>query len=340
MSCEPTISVQAARQLLQAALELELNPAALCAEAGLDAPALEAGAAEARLPLTGLHALWEAVQARYGRDDLVPRVVQCASPRDYGLVGFLCMSAPTVAAGLELVVKYLRVYTDEPALELDRGVVRVRYTQPLPDRPGRRRATEATLGEVLIAARRLTGHALVPAAFSFAHAAPADRRPLDAFFGLPVRWQAEATALTLSGAQLALPLVSSDAKLHALLMPVARDALERHGPARTLLERARHAVGGSLAEGSATAASVARKLSMTERTFRRRLASEGVGFRALLEQTREALAREYVADPQLPFAEVAYVLGFSEPSAFHRAFKRWTGTTPATFRRGEGALEG
>jgi len=329
MTCEPTIAVQAARQLLQAAAELGLDPAALCSEAGVELQ----GGDDARLPNTDLHALWEAVLARYPNDDIVPRVVQCASPRNYGLVGFLCMSAPDVEAALRLVVKYLRVYTDEPALELEGGVIRLRYTQPLPDRPGRRRATEATFAEVITAARALTRHALVPQAVAFAHEAPADRRPLDAFFGRLVTWQAGESSLTLSADQLALPLQSSDEKLHALLMPVAREALTKHAGARTLLDRARRALGGTLADGEPTCAAVARKLSMTERTLRRRLQSEGVGFRELLERTREELAREYVADPRLPLSEVACVLGFSEPSAFHRAFKRWTGKTPATFRR-------
>lgn len=331
----PTLSVQAAKKLLEAAAALGVPVDAACAAARLD-PRL-CDDEHARLPLGVMHALWEAVAERYGRDDLVVRVVGHLSPRDYGVVGFLCMSSQTVGAAVELAAKYLRLYADEPRLEVTAGgQLRLHFTQPLPERAGLWLATEAALAELLSAARALSGRQLVPRAVSFTHRALGDRRPLDAFFGVPVRYGAETTALELTPEQLALALPRGDPRLQSLLEPVAQEALSRARRDESLLERARRELGGALSGGPPTVAVVASKLAMSERTLRRRLVEEGVGFRELLEQTRLDLARQYVADPAVPLAEVSFVLGFSEPSAFHRAFKRWTGRTPASFRREAG----
>jgi AraC-like DNA-binding protein len=71
---------------------------------------------------------------------------------------------------------------------------------------------------------------------------------------------------------------------------------------------------------------------MSARTLQRRLAGEGLSFDGVLDELRRELALRHLADRRVAIAEVAYLLGFSEPSAFHRAFKRWTGTTPGAAR--------
>jgi AraC-like DNA-binding protein len=88
-----------------------------------------------------------------------------------------------------------------------------------------------------------------------------------------------------------------------------------------------------LGEGDATLAGVAKALKMSERSLQRRLADEGATFDALLDDVRRQLSLRYLADPAIAVSEVAYLLGYSEPSPFHRAFKRWTGTTPTEARR-------
>ena len=74
--------------------------------------------------------------------------------------------------------------------------------------------------------------------------------------------------------------------------------------------------------------------AVTPRTLQRRLREEGVGYAALVEEMRAKFAAEYLNDPSLSISEISYLLGFSEPSAFSRAFRRWTGKSPQTFRSG------
>ncbi len=123
------------------------------------------------------------------------------------------------------------------------------------------------------------------------------------------------------------------------LLPVN---IERHAesllaarpePTLSTADRVRRIVAGALAEGEVTLAGVASMLKMSERSLQRRLADEGLKFDALLDEIRRDLALRYLADPKIAIAEVAYLLGYSEPSPFHRAFKRWTGKTPTEARK-------
>src|SRR5262249_16896150 len=98
------------------------------------------------------------------------------------------------------------------------------------------------------------------------------------------------------------------------------------------LDRMRELIAEALQSGVPTLDQIAKKMATSERTLRRRLEAEGTSFRALLDETRARLARSYVSDRRMPLSEVAFLLGFPEPSAFHRAFKRWTETTPSAWR--------
>src|SRR4029079_12500683 len=95
---------------------------------------------------------------------------------------------------------------------------------------------------------------------------------------------------------------------------------------------ARERVRAPLCEGPPSLAAVAASLRTSRRTLQRRLADEGVSFADLVDDVRRALAEDYVRDPRRPLGEVAYLLGYAELSPFLRAFKRWTGRTPADVR--------
>jgi AraC-like DNA-binding protein len=112
------------------------------------------------------------------------------------------------------------------------------------------------------------------------------------------------------------------------------DALQARVPdADSLAGRVRKCLIARLRDGEPEQPTIARALGLSERTLQRRLRAEHTTFAALLDQVRSELASMYLLDPQLAVFEVAYLLGFSEPSAFNRAFRRWTGKTPREFRR-------
>jgi AraC-like DNA-binding protein len=107
----------------------------------------------------------------------------------------------------------------------------------------------------------------------------------------------------------------------------------RMPPVNALGLEVRRALMSRLARGESDIELVARDLAMSSRTLQRRLASAGLSYQDLLDSVRRDTAERSIADSALSIGEVAYLVGYSEPAAFHRAFKRWTGVTPQAFRQ-------
>jgi AraC-like DNA-binding protein len=180
--------------------------------------------------------------------------------------------------------------------------------------------------------REVTGRDVVPLAVAFAHARPADTKELDAFFQAPLAFGQGENRVELPTALLDMPIVSRDSMLFSVLDGQA-EKLEASRPAkRDLLTDVRAAIRSALDDGQPELATVAKTLGTSARTLQRRLGEERTTFQAVVDGVREELARSLIANEKLSLGDVAYLLGFSEISAFTRAFKRWTGTTPSRWR--------
>ncbi len=329
----PTIASGALRKMLGFVDELGLDRGQFLAGVGVDPAQLEDR--DARIPVATLHAAWEALLAHAPRGDGATLGAERYAPGDYGLVGFVVMTSVTLDEALAHFIRYSALWTDEPKFTRAGSAIRATYQHRFRDGAGVRMATEAAFTELVHGARMLAQQPIVPRAVRFAHAAPGDVSALRAFFGCAVELGAAENVLELEPADLALPVPRGDPQLGAFLRDVANQALAKREPdAASLLDRARSIVAEELARGVPPIDVIAKKLAVSSRTLRRRLEEHGTSYRKLLDATREELARSYVRDRRIQLAEVAFLLGFSEPSAFHRAFKRWTSMTPAAWRAG------
>jgi AraC-like DNA-binding protein len=325
----PTIAAGAMRKLLAHCADFGVAPDELLATLELDAAQL--ADPDARVPIATMHAAWDVLHARIPRGDGAVQSALRYTPGDYGLVGFVVMTSATFGDALDQFVRYSALWTDEPAFVRAGSTVRLEFRHAFVDTAGRRISTEAAFTELVQGARVVSQTHTTPRAVRFAHPAPADRSAHDAFFGCAVEFEAGENALELREEDLALALPRADAQLGAYLRESANRALAKRGP-DSPLDRVRAIIAEELARGVPEIDAVASRLGTSGRTLRRRLEQHDTTFRDIVDATRAELARAYVADRRMPLAEVAFVLGFSEPSAFHRAFKRWTGTTPAAFR--------
>jgi AraC-like DNA-binding protein len=163
-----------------------------------------------------------------------------------------------------------------------------------------------------------------------------DQKNLDEYqrvFRCPILFGQPHTGFQIEVERLSWPLVAANPHLHTVFesqLHAKFATLRRGQPTSTLV---RNALVGYMASGDVSMASVARRLGMSTATLRRRLAEEGTTHSALLDDVRKELAFSYLKRPELAVNEVAFLLRFSDPAAFHRAFKRWTGTTPQAFRK-------
>jgi AraC-like DNA-binding protein len=208
----------------------------------------------------------------------------------------------------------------------------MRFTPVGPWRPAHRQLAELTLAQFAEGVRILTGTEVRPLQVRFVHPAPEDTREHEAVFGAPVVFGAPHNDVELSHEDAARPLVHADAVVNAIFEHQAKQALERLPVTESTAGRVRHQLQRSLAGGDFSFAAIARALHTPERTLQRRLAAEGQSYAALLEGVRRELSTAYLRR-SYSIAEVSFLLGYSDPSVFHRAFKRWWGKSPEAFRK-------
>jgi AraC-like DNA-binding protein len=191
---------------------------------------------------------------------------------------------------------------------------------------------EMCLAAALTLSRGLTGIEWPVLAVRFQHAAPPSRQGVDAFFGRRASFGAPSNRLELDVAALSAPIRGADPQVFEYLGHHA-DALVSALPrSSSVAEEVRRSIGPTLANGEPPQDRIARRLGMSGRTLQRRLREEGTTFAGVLDAARRERAMIFVAEARLSSAEIAFLLGYAEPTAFFRAFRRWTGTTPRAYR--------
>jgi AraC-like DNA-binding protein len=164
---------------------------------------------------------------------------------------------------------------------------------------------------------------------------PDDAAAMSDSFGCPVQPMSAWDGVRIDRESWDLPLRRRDPVLRGVLETQANDILTRLPPRTGIALEVQRTLASRVA-GDTHIETIARHLAMSARSLQRRLSSEGVTYHALVEEARKEAARRYVARSTLSLAEIAYLVGYSEPASFHRAFKRWYGVTPERFRTRNG----
>lgn len=285
------------------------------------------------VPLPVWQGLLARVQAHEGRPALGLRVAAGISPRHFGVVGYAALACATLSEALLRLERYhASVYDVNPAvirhtaegISIEWGVAR--------GKPGAL-VDETAIASLVQLARDMTGRTWPVGEVSFVNPRPGDVRPYEDFFGGVVRFDAPVTRLVLSAEHLAMPLRKSDPALMALMDQQAEALLARVASVPAEVEAWRRTLVVLIREGRPALADLARAHHLSPRSLQRRLSEQGLGFQRLLDDTRQHLAEGYMRQPGLDLAEIALLLGFSEQSAFTRAFRQWTGLAPAQWRK-------
>lgn len=305
------------------------------AEVGLAGVALEAP--ECRVALPAAQRSWEEAARQVGDPDFGLHFAERLDLDAFHLVGHLARTSRTVGEAIERIVSASRLLHDAGRTEVERrpgGLVLYPGCRGLVPQPTRHVAEFNALSVVLLV--RLVSHEATwhPTEVGFEHPAPHRFEEHRRLFGVLPQFGANETTVTFDDAALALPVrdaapsrlgVYLEGYARALLaaLPVAEDDLRGH-VLRALIS--------AFPRGDASVEAVALRLGLTARTLQRKLAQAATSFAQLLDEARLRTAKKYLGDPTLPLAEVSFLLGFRDPSTFHRAFRRWTGQTPGAWR--------
>jgi AraC-like DNA-binding protein len=181
--------------------------------------------------------------------------------------------------------------------------------------------------------REVSPNEFAPLEVHLKHAPPGATAAHETYFGCPVAFESELDALLISTETLALPNRLGDEGITHFLLNHLDKELQWLESERSLAQSVHDAIVRSLSEGVPKAPALARRLGLSERTLQRRLADEGLSFQKLVDEARRELAEGLLVQSDYSLAEVAFLTGFSEQSAFNRAFRRWQNQTPATYRQ-------
>ena len=276
----------------------------------------------------------ERAEAHLADPHLCLHLGQTISLRHLGIVGHVVAAAETLAAALQKLERYQRLIFDVTHMSQRAGPGWVELVWTSPDYHPGRLVNESGFAVLMQVCRSLVRGPAHFLAVEFAHAIGpgADLSAYENYYGCPVRFGRPDPLIRVSLDLLAAPLKSPDAGLIAVLEQHADRLLAQLPQQEEIVERVRKAIAHALREGEPDIERISTQLHCSSRTLQRRLLQAGTSFRAELNLVRHELAASYLRDPRLQIVDVALLLGYSEHSAFTRAFREWTGRTPQEIR--------
>ncbi len=332
MPVDSTQSIAMVKLLVHSGKQHGLSAETVLALVGLQPARLEDP--DGRVPRLTVYKLWKALAEAVGDPDLGLSISQNMPQGVIGLVEYVARNSATVGEAFEAAARYVRIIHDGGVIEIERRPTVFTLAHRIEVDPlGAPRANaDWILAHLVIRGRDYTGVDFAPRLVEFHHRRPTDvRRYLEIFRSVP-RFEAECNRLTFDAAVYDLPIKQADPNLLALMAHYAEQQLAQLPEGESFPERMQRVISELIVRGVPRLGDVARALGVSSRTLQRRLRGEETSFQAQVTDVRKQMAQRYLSDPQLSINEIAFMLGYSEPSAFHRSFKKWLGVTPRSFR--------
>ena len=305
--------------------DLGIRPSDVLRRAGLPDDLFARGPLS--VPTEAYFRLWRGLEEEAG-DPLLPiRIGRAITVEVFDAPIFAALCSPNLLTAVRRLARY-KLLIGPMALHVHEGerscALELEWLGTPLEPPAALVATELVFFVQL--ARLATREEIVPLAVT----TPRPPEPGDAYsqyFGCPVE-RGSRHGVTFSAIDAGRPFLTANEQMWKFFQPELRRRLSELDESATFAERVRGALLELLPGGSSSLESVARKLAVSSRTLQRRLRAEASSFQQVLDTTREELARHYLSSSELTGAEIAFLIGFDEPSSFFRAFQSWTGQTP------------
>lgn len=291
----------------------------------------------ARLPSRLADIAFSRAAARIPDPAFALHAAQCWHPSNLGTMGYAWLSSRTLHTGLKRIERFSRILgsrftyrcvQEEAGLRLvfDHGRGTAEVGQALAD---------FALSILVDMCRTNAGRQLAAKAVSLRRPQPADPSPWEKFYGCAVTFGSTADSLLIDGETANMPLPTANIPLANTFDAILTEQLAAFFD-DDIVSRCKACLLRHLTSGEPAAQEVARELGMSRRSLQRKLAALRLTYQGVLDETRHELARRYLDDAAKSVTEITFLLGFSEQSAFTRAFRRWSGMSPSAYREGAG----
>ena len=333
MHARPMISVAGMRGLLDAVVAAGGNPDEILSNVGIERSVFSDP--DGFIPSVSFAGFMEEAARATGDDCFGLHFGENYNPKNIGPLVYAVLNSPTIGAGIENVGRYQKVLNESArwfcSIEGERASIRHLLTDLGIAAP--RQQNECTMAIALNTFRLMVGSQWAPQEVQFTHEAPAQISEHLRVFGAPVLFGCETNALVVDREFVERQVPAADPRLYRILKRYLDSVLKEMPREDHFVSSIRKAIAESMRDGDPKLTKVAKKMAMGPRTLQRRLKESGFDFKKLIEDTRQRFAVSYLKNPKTSLTEVAFLLGYSELSAFNRAFKRWMGSTPLDYQR-------
>lgn len=289
---------------------------------------------EERWPIDDITRLWRAAAALTQDPGFGLKAGSLVGPASFNVVSFIFQSSPTLREAITLAQKFQRLISDGGRFQLIAGDMRswVIYHPQQGELAFSPHQIEAVLAAVVSFSRWVSNHDIVPARVRFSHSQLGPLAGYQAVFHTEVDFNQAFSGLHLDNTLLDTPLPQADVQLAAVHREYAAARLAALSKLPDFAAQVRQWLVANLGQGVPERSTAARHTGLSDRMFARRLQSQGLSYSYVVDTVRKEAACAAVADTDDTFVDIAQRLGFSEASAFNRAFKRWTGSSPGEWR--------
>lgn len=256
------------------------------------------------------------------------------APEGLGLFGYHAITAPDLRSAIQGMQAYFHVFQRNSLLQLTReeGVCRLEYRLLDGDIMDRRQDAELTVGMLVNVLKRAMGERWAPLEVHFQHPALVDASPHRQAFKCDTRFRQTSNLILFRESCLERQMPDANPMLNNVTRGSLVELSGRAQQALSIVQRVKGEIIELLPDGEASLEQVVRRLNLSQRTLQRELAAENCSFKSLLDELREELALHYLSYDRLSISQIAYRLGYSEVSAFTRAFMRWKDMSPSDWR--------
>lgn len=279
--------------------------------------------------------LFEEAARQTGYDNFGLQFGHHFGPNRLGAIGYIAINSPTMSAAIRNFIRYFPAHQDSSILSLehDKDVLWLTYQILDPRISARRQDAELSLGIFCNIFRHAIGPAWRPLEIHFEHQKPDASSEHQTSFDAPVIFGQKVNAIAFKRQDLDAEMPGHDPYLYAVIEPFLAERRTLRQNPEDFVAALRHEIKLRLGDRDPSLDALADSLGLTATVLRRRLKEFGVGFNDLVKAARQDMALRYVTDHAMPLTEVALALGYSELSAFSRAFRNWTGMSPQRYRR-------
>lgn len=290
--------------------------------------------AEARIPFKSLLEMLESAARQSGNDAFGLEYGDALPVNFAGALDYMVLNAPDLRTALKDIARYVGLVVDAYTIGYEEGAIFGFLTIEISDAFGARAQFEdCVLTIITKRIRHIAGKPDFAVHLDFDHPEPERLKMFHNVLGKYLRFERPETRAGVERVHLSKPLPAADPNLYEIIRGMAKQVLSERSASSDLVFRATELIAHRLKRGDVSLTSIAHDLDLSPRALQRELDHSETNFRDLVEETRKGMAKRFLYETNLPMTEIAFLVGFSELSAFSRAARSWFGDTPRELRK-------